>query len=268
MGFEYGYSVARPEALVAWEAQFGDFANGAQEVIDEFISASEVKWGQTLQPRPAASARLRGPGSGPLLSAHRALPGDVGGGQLVDRDAEHAGELLPPASPAHPRRAATAADRLHPEVDAAPASRDLDAGGVHQRQVPASDRRAASRTPRRSRRVLLCSGKVYYDLVKQREALGVTDTAILRVERIYPLAGDRDQRPRSRTYPSRREAGLGAGGAGEPGCLAVHRAATCPSTSRAAAVCGSRATRRPRPQRVRTTCTRSSRKHCSTAAFA
>ncbi len=66
MGFEYGYSLARPDALVMWEAQFGDFVNGAQTVVDEFISSAEQKWGQHVRRGAAAPARLRGPGPGPL----------------------------------------------------------------------------------------------------------------------------------------------------------------------------------------------------------
>ena len=77
MGFEYGYSVERPDALVLWEAQFGDFVNGAQTIVDEFISSSEQKWGQRSSVVHAAPARLRGAGPGPLLGPDRAVPADV-----------------------------------------------------------------------------------------------------------------------------------------------------------------------------------------------
>jgi len=187
MGFEYGYSVARPGALVLWEAQFGDFANGAQEVIDEFISASEAKWGQR------SSLGLLLPhgyeGQGPDHSSARIE-------RYLALSANDNWTISMPSTPAnyfHLLRRHTLSNRQKPLVvftpksmlrlrAAASAPQDFTSGRF-QPVIPDPE----VSDPTVIRRVLLCSGKVYYDLVKHREKLLNHDTAIVRVEQFYPL---------------------------------------------------------------------------------
>jgi 2-oxoglutarate dehydrogenase E1 component len=186
MGFEYGYSVARGDALVMWEAQFGDFANGAQEVIDEFISASEVKWGQRsgvvlLLPHGYE-------GQGPDHSSARIE-------RYLAMSAEDNWTIAVPSTPAnyfHLLRWQTLSNRRKPLVVFTPKSmlrlrtatsmpEDFTSGRF---QPVIGD--PTNPDPARVTRVRLCSGKVYYDLVKEREKQQAYDTAIVRVERIYP----------------------------------------------------------------------------------
>jgi 2-oxoglutarate dehydrogenase E1 component len=201
MGFEYGYSVARPEALVAWEAQFGDFANGAQEVIDEFISASEVKWGQRsgvvlLLPHGYE-------GQGPDHSSARIE-------RYLAMSAEDNWTIAIPSTPAnyfHLLRRQTLSGRHKPLVVFTPKSMlrlraatsmpsDFTSGKF-QRVIPDP----SSPEPSSITRIRLCSGKVYYDLIKERERRQAYDTAIVRVEQVYPLPID-DIRAALAAYPN------------------------------------------------------------------
>ena len=108
LGFEYGYSTAADDTLVLWEAQFGDFVNVAQPIIDQFIAADRAKWGQDSGGRAAAAARLRRAGPGALERPSRAVPAALRGGQHVGRLSVDARAVLPhpAASGAAPSRGA------------------------------------------------------------------------------------------------------------------------------------------------------------------
>ena len=153
LGFEYGYSVERPETLVAWEAQFGDFVNGAEIIIDNFLVAAEDKWGQQASLDAPPPPRLRGAGPRALERAHRALPLAVCAQQPARRGAHVGGRSTSTccaARSAAPRP--TPLVVLHAEV-AAPCRRDaLDDRRARDRAVPRGPRRPREpATPRTSR---------------------------------------------------------------------------------------------------------------------
>ena len=190
VGFEYGYSVARPEALVCWEAQFGDFVNGAQTIMDEFISAGEQKWGQR------SSVVLLLPhgyeGQGPDHSSARIE-------RFLGLCAQGNMTVALPTTPANyfhllrwqalsPRRAPlvvfTPKSMLRLKDAVSPVT-EFSAGSF----LPVIGDSGAP-DPAGVRRALLCSGKVYYDLVHRRAEEQRTDTAIIRVERLYPVPAE------------------------------------------------------------------------------
>ncbi|MFJ3225549.1 multifunctional oxoglutarate decarboxylase/oxoglutarate dehydrogenase thiamine pyrophosphate-binding subunit/dihydrolipoyllysine-residue succinyltransferase subunit [Streptomyces sp. NPDC086783] len=188
MGFEYGYSLARPESLVMWEAQFGDFVNGAQTVVDEFISSAEQKWGQT------SGVTLLLPhgyeGQGPDHSSARPE-------RFLQLCAQNNMTVAMPTLPSnyfHLLRWQVHNPHHKPLVVFTPKSMlRLKAAASKAEEFTTGQFRPvigdASADPAAVRKVVFCAGKVYYDLEAERTKRGVTDTAIIRIERLYPLPG-------------------------------------------------------------------------------
>ncbi|MET9061799.1 multifunctional oxoglutarate decarboxylase/oxoglutarate dehydrogenase thiamine pyrophosphate-binding subunit/dihydrolipoyllysine-residue succinyltransferase subunit [Streptomyces antibioticus] len=188
MGFEYGYSLARPDALVLWEAQFGDFVNGAQTVVDEFISSAEQKWGQT------SGVTLLLPhgyeGQGPDHSSARPE-------RFLQMCAQNNMTVAMPTLPSnyfHLLRWQVHNPHHKPLVVFTPKSMlRLKAAASKAEEFTHGGFRPvigdSSVEPNAVKKVVFCAGKVYYDLEAERQKRGATDTAIIRLERLYPLPG-------------------------------------------------------------------------------
>ncbi len=199
LGFEYGYSLAEPHALTLWEAQFGDFANGAQVVIDQFISSGERKWfrmsglvlllphGYEGQGPEHSSARieryLQLCAEDNMQVANCTTPANyfhILRRQMV-RDFRKPLVLFTPKSLLRHKRAVSSLAEMGPEScfhrllwD------DAEAPGPRKTTIELAQ-------DEQIRRVLLCSGKVYYDLLEEREKRGINDVYLLRVEQLYPF---------------------------------------------------------------------------------
>ena len=187
VGFEYGYSVANPDALVLWEAQFGDFVNGAQSVIDEFISSSEAKWGQRSN-----VVML-------LPHGHEGQGPDHTSGRIerwLQLCAEGSMTVSMPSTPAsyfHLLRRHALDGVQRPLVVFTPKSMLRNKAAVSSVEDFTEGKFLSviddptQPDPAGVRKVVLCSGKIYYELAAQQAKLGATDTAVVRVEQFYPI---------------------------------------------------------------------------------
>ncbi len=187
LGFEYGYATTDPETLVIWEAQFGDFVNGAQVVIDQFISSGESKWGRLCGMTLFLPHGQEG--QGPEHSSARLE-------RFLQLCAELNMQVCVPSTPAQmfhmlrrqmlrplrkPLIVMTPKSLLRHRLSSSPLS-DLGTGRF-QLLIPETD----ALQPEAVRRVVFCSGKVYFDLLEARRARSLTDTALVRIEQLYPF---------------------------------------------------------------------------------
>jgi 2-oxoglutarate dehydrogenase E1 component len=190
LGFEYGYSAANPNQLVIWEGQFGDFVNGAQVVIDQFISSGEAKWGRLCGLTLFLPHGYEG--QGPEHSSARLE-------RFLQLCAEHNIQVCVPSTPAqmfHMLRRQMLRKVRKPLIVMTPKSllrhrlsvstqTDLISGGF-QNIIPEVE----SLRPGKVQRVVFCSGKVYYDLLEARHTRGVENVAIVRIEQLYPFPAE------------------------------------------------------------------------------
>ena len=192
LGFEYGYSLAEPRALVLWEGQFGDFANGAQVIIDQFIVSGESKW---LRMSGLVMLLPHGyEGQGPEHSSAR-LERYL---QLCAEDNIQVVNCTTPSNYFHVLRRQMHRKFRKPLIIMTPKSllrhkqavsklTDFGPGSTFHRVMYCND---VPSDPKDAKQVVLCSGKVYYDLAEERAKRGVKDVHILRLEQLYPFPAD------------------------------------------------------------------------------
>ncbi len=190
LAFEYGYATAEPDSLVIWEAQFGDFANGAQVVIDQFIASGEAKWG-----RLCGLVLL-------LPHGHEGQGAEHSSGRIeryLQLCADYNIQVCIPSTPAqmfHLLRRQMLRPYRKPLIVFTPKSllRSKDAAsplkwlaeGSFQPVLSEADKLDAQKV----KRIIVCSGKVYYELVASRRERGIIDMAIIRMEQLYPFPHD------------------------------------------------------------------------------
>ena len=187
LGFEYGYATAEPNELVVWEAQFGDFANGAQVVLDQFIASGEAKWGRLCGLVMILPHGYEG--QGPEHSSARLE-------RYLQLCAEYNIQVCVPSTPAqmfHVLRRQMIRPLRKPLVIMSPKSmlRHKEsvssltelADGYFQNIIPETEKL----DPKKTRRIIACCGKVYYDLLAYRRKHEAMDIAIIRIEQLYPF---------------------------------------------------------------------------------
>ena len=187
MGFEYGFATTEPNTLCIWEGQFGDFANGAQVVIDQFISSGEAKWGRLCGMTLFLPHGYEG--QGPEHSSARLE-------RFLQLCAEHNMQVCVPSTPKQmfhmlrrqmkrsvrkPLIVMTPKSLLRHRMSVSPITELSD--GEFELIIP----EVADLEPGHTRRVVFCSGKVYFDLLEAREVHGIDDVAIVRIEQLYPF---------------------------------------------------------------------------------
>lgn len=187
LGFEYGYTLANPNALVIWEAQFGDFSNGAQVIIDQFIASAETKWGQLSNLIMLLPHGFEGQGSEHSSARlERYL-------QLCAENNMRVINCSTPANYFHALRRQIHSSTRVPLIVMTPKSLLrhklaisplADMGPNTQFSTVIKDEMESTDAVKR---VILCSGKVYYDLYQKRQDLGLTEIALIRLEQFYPF---------------------------------------------------------------------------------